>query len=123
MLAISFMRLWNTVVVDAEVLGMRIRQARERRGISQDDLAVAVKKDQRAISEYENGKRKLAVTDLPLFASALNVPLLYFFEGDTELKDLDAVLLDAFHRLGSQSAREAIIDVVRVLSKALHPST
>ena len=116
------MRLWNTSLVDAEVLGIRIRQARERVGISQDDLAAAVAKDQRAISEYENGKRKLAATDLPLFASALNVPLLYFFEGDSEPRDLDAALLDAFHRLGSQSAREAIIDVVRVLTKALHQS-
>ena len=65
--------------MDPKILGERIREARERAGISQEDLAVAVGKDQRAISEYENGKRKLSVTDLPMFARTLRVPLLYFY--------------------------------------------
>lgn len=99
-------------------LGLRIRQARERRGLSQEDFAAAVAKDQRAISEYENGKRKLAATDLPLFATVLEVPVLYFFEPDTEGDDLSAALLNYFQRLPTDEARRAAVDILRIFSNA-----
>jgi transcriptional regulator with XRE-family HTH domain len=102
-------------------LGLRIRQARERRGLSQEDFAIAVSKDQRAISEYENGKRKLAATDLPLFAMVLEVPVLYFFEPDTEADDLRAALLNYFQHLPTDEARQAAVDILRILSNAFAP--
>lgn len=43
-------------------IGNRIREARERLGISQRDLADAVGKDQGAIYEYGNGKQKTSHT-------------------------------------------------------------
>ena len=70
--------------MDAEEFGWRIRQAREARGISQDELAVRIGKDQRAISEYELGKRRLAALDLPLLARELGVTVGYFFEDTAE---------------------------------------
>ena len=60
--------------MDATWLGFRIRQARERRGLSQEDLAAAVSKDQRAISEYEAGNRKLAVTGSQKPFAVLSTP-------------------------------------------------
>lgn len=102
--------------MDARLLGERIRQARERAGISQEDLAIAVSKDQRAISEYENGKRKLSVTDLPMFARTLRVPLLYFYEGEIALQDLDQAILDEFRRLPNSGAKQAAIEIVRIFS-------
>ena len=105
--------------MDAVVLGLRIRQARERRGMSQEDLASAVSKDQRAISEYEAGKRKLAVTDLPNFATVLEVPLLFFFEEDATLHNLDAALLNYFHELPSAEMRQAAIDILRIFTRSI----
>lgn len=102
--------------MNAKILGGRIRLARERLSMSQDDLASAVGKDQRAISEYENGKRKLAATELPQFASTLQVPILFFFEGESALEDLDRVLLEEFHRFDTREARQSIVDVVRILA-------
>ncbi len=102
------------------MLGLRIRQARERRGLSQEDLAAAVSKDQRAISEYEAGKRKLAVTDLPTFATVLEVPVVYFFEEDVSLHDLDAALLNYFHALPSPEIRQAAIDILRLFSRSIY---
>ena len=55
--------------LNLELFGARIRQAREMRGISQDELAALIHKDQRAISEYETGKRRLAAVE----GAALNV--------------------------------------------------
>lgn len=84
--------------------------------MSQEDLAAAVSKDQKAISEYENGRRKLAVTDLPKLAMELQVPISYFFEEDTSIHDLDDALLDYFHQFSSAEDKEALIDVMRILS-------
>jgi transcriptional regulator with XRE-family HTH domain len=105
--------------LDQHWFGLRIRQARERKGLSQDEFAAAVAKDQRAISEYENGKRKLAATDLPLFATILEVPLLYFFEPEASADDLDAALLNYFHRLPTEDAQRAAVDILRIFSNTL----
>ena len=102
--------------MDLKLLGERIREARERAGISQEDLAAAVGRDQRAISEYENGKRKLSVTDLPMFAKTLRVPLLYFYEGEIVLQDLDQAILDHFRRLPSPEAKQAAVEIIRIFS-------
>lgn len=102
--------------MDATVLGVRIREARERLGMSQEDFALAVAKDQRAISEYERGKRKLSVTDLPTFAQVLGVPVLYFYEGELTHHDLDFVVLDEFRRLPTPEAKHAAIQIIRILT-------
>jgi len=92
-----------------------MRQARERLRMSQEDLAEAVGKDQRSISEYEMGKRRLGVTDLPALASALEVPFVYFFEEEANSRSLDEALLEYFHQLPTQEDQQAAIDIVRVL--------
>jgi transcriptional regulator with XRE-family HTH domain len=62
-----------------EELGQRIRQAREARGLTQEQLAERIARDQRSVSEYESGKRRIYAHDLPNIARALNVPVMYFF--------------------------------------------
>lgn len=111
------MRFRDIRDLDPELLGSRIREARERVGISQGDLAARVSKDQRAISEYEHGKRKLAAVDLPAFAEALEVPVSYFYEGDIVLERLDELLLSEFDNLSSEEVKRAAIDILRVLSQ------
>lgn len=101
--------------MDLKLLGQRMRQARERLGLSQEEFANLVSKDQTAISEYENGKRKVFAADLPLFAQALNVSLLYFFEGETTASDVDRALLAEFHRLPEEYQAGAI-EILRVLA-------
>jgi transcriptional regulator with XRE-family HTH domain len=61
-------------------IGARIREARSRVDISQRELAQRLGKTQDAISGYESGARALRITELPTLASALGVPVEYFFE-------------------------------------------
>lgn len=103
------------LAVDLKELGQRLRQARERLGFSQEDFAVAVGKDQAAISDYELGKRRPSITDLPRFAEVLHVSLLYFFEGDISVSDLDRELLHQFHQI-PQSEKARAIEVMRLLA-------
>lgn len=100
--------------VDSKHLGLRIKQARERKGISQEDLAVAISKDQGAVSEYETGKRKLPAIDLPVLATILEVPLTYFFETELENPSLDEAMLNYFRRLPTPEDQQAAIDIVRI---------
>jgi transcriptional regulator with XRE-family HTH domain len=105
--------------LDTQVLGVRIRQARESKGLSQEELASLVSRDQRAISEYENGKRKLAAADIPTFAEVLDVPILYFFEAEMNLEDMDRAMLSEFRELPTSEAKKAAIEVVQILAKAI----
>jgi transcriptional regulator with XRE-family HTH domain len=105
--------------VDSVTLGQRIRIARERQGLSQEDFAALLSRDQRAVSEYERGKRKIAVTDLPRFADILHVPLQYFYDETTTLDELEPLLLQEFRRLPTAQAKQAAIDLIRILFNAI----
>lgn len=95
-------------------IGDRIRQARDRLDISQEELAERVGKDQRVISQYENGRRRMFADDLIKFAAALQVPIAYFYS-DADADDLDEILLNEFHLLSTRAAKETALDLVRVL--------
>jgi transcriptional regulator with XRE-family HTH domain len=106
--------------VNASKLGFRIRQARERIGMSQEELAAALDKDQRAVSEYENGKRKLAAVEIPNLATILQVPIIHFFTDDEPVYELDDVLLNYFHQLPTAEARHNAIEVLRIFTQAVN---
>jgi len=103
------------LVTQAEI-GQRIQQARERVGMSQRDFSEAVGKDQTAVSLYESGKRKVAATELSLFAQVLQVPVSYFYGGDIQPDDLDHLLLSEFRKLPSLEAKQFVLQMVRALS-------
>ena len=109
--------------LDPEILGKRIRQARENIGLSQEDLAHEVGRDQRAISEYENGKRRILVTELPVLARILQVPVIYFFEGEGVLDDLDSLVLAEFHRLTDLDDKSAALELIRLFCDTVNRYT
>lgn len=63
----------------ASFVGQRIRRARQKAGLSQQDLGEKVFKTGAAIGYIERGKRGINVEDLVLFSEVLNVPITYFF--------------------------------------------
>ena len=105
--------------VNQEELGLRIRRARERIGMSQEVLAEQIERDQKAVSEYENGKRKLPATELPTLARVLGVPVSYFFEGDFLIDDLAQLLLQEFHTLPTEADKQTAIQSIRLLSDTI----
>lgn len=105
--------------MDQAELGLRIRRARDRVGMSQEELARLVERDQKAISEYENGRRKLPATELPTFALVLGVPVSYFFEGEYQVDDLAQLLLQEFHALPTPDDKQTAIQAVRLISDTI----
>jgi transcriptional regulator with XRE-family HTH domain len=105
--------------MEAEILGQRIRQARERKGLSQVELAKALGIGQRGISELENGNRKLAVSELPVLSEVLEVPIYYFLEDMVQPDDFDQLLLTHFHALHSDDLKKNVIEIVRLLAHSI----
>lgn len=80
---------------DIERMGQRIRDARERLDMTQDELAALIGRTRDTVSHYETGNRAIVVTELPALAQALQVPIGYFFgyeEPDAETTALVAEL-------------------------------
>ena len=103
---------------DEAILGNRIKQARDKKGLSQTELAKALGIGQRGISELENGKRKLAVSELPVLAKTLDVPILYFLEGTMlEEGELEGLLLLYFNEIRKDELKKSVIDIARILSQ------
>ena len=115
-ITIIFMR-FEDIFLQQTTLGQRIRAARAKAYLSQDELSRLVHKDQRAISEIEAGDRKVWASDLPAFARALNVSLAYFFEDELEADDLENELLTAFRQIQNREGKITAIRLLEVLSE------
>lgn len=93
--------------MDNKTLGARLKAARERLGLTQEALVERLgKKTVASISEYENGKRRLAAADLPDFARALQVPVSYFYADVLTEDDLEGALMDWFRQLPTPRTRD-----------------
>jgi len=77
---------------EIEQMGQRIREARERLGITQEELAKLIGRNRETISHYEIGNRAVAVTELPALAQALKVPIGYFFGDEAPANEILALL-------------------------------
>lgn len=98
-----------------KIMGHRIRQARERLGISQEELAFRIGKTQNAISTYENGNRMPHLSHLPELARALGVPIAYLF-GDLEP---DEEMIEMYNRLNPEAKRLALA-YIHMLKEQIH---
>jgi transcriptional regulator with XRE-family HTH domain len=91
-----------------DVFGLRLRQARNLVGISQEALAVRAGIDEFSasarISQYETGKHVPRYEIACRLAAALDVPAAYLYAGD----DATANLLMLWHR-APESARRAAL--------------
>jgi transcriptional regulator with XRE-family HTH domain len=87
--------------MNLKVFGARLKATREQKGMTQEELIAKLgKKDATAISEYENGKRRLAAFELPDYARALEVPIVSLFMDALEAEtDKEAALLEWFRML------------------------
>lgn len=90
-------------------LGKRLKQARESRGITQDELVERMGyKDRTAISEYENGKRRIYAHELPNLAEALETPIISLFGDSLSVDDdQEAYLLEWFRRIPDDRKQRA----------------
>lgn len=61
-------------------IGQRLKKLRQREGISAQALADAIESTQQQVSRYENAHNKLSAAQLYRIATALGVPISWFFQ-------------------------------------------
>jgi len=100
--------------MDLIKFGLRLRQAREEKHLTQEELVERLgRKDITAISEYENGKRRLAAFEVPDFAQALGVPITYFYEEVLPEDELETALIEWFRLLPGERAKRRIFTYMK----------
>lgn len=72
-------KLAHMAEIDEKVLGARVREARERAGLKQGELASRVDLDRTAVNKIEGGARKVTALELSDIAAALGVRMSSFF--------------------------------------------
>lgn len=71
-----------------ELFGLRLRELRRAKGLSQAEIAEMINVDSKHVSRLETGKTFPYPETLEMLAKALNVPVKEFFEfGDQDGKD------------------------------------
>lgn len=60
-------------------IGLRIKEIREQKGISQKDLAYTADLDRSYIASVESGKRNISIVNLEKIANALSINLSELF--------------------------------------------
>jgi transcriptional regulator with XRE-family HTH domain len=63
-------------------IGIRIKELRESKKISQKDLAYTADIDRSYIASVESGQRNISIVNIERIAAALNVSLKEFFDND-----------------------------------------
>lgn len=96
------------------MIGQRIREARDRKGLTLADLATAIGKDKSVMSRIEHGQRNVKSDELGPLAAALEVTADHLM-GLTPPRDLLAV---AF-RIGEQVSPGAQQEAVRAVQNVL----
>jgi len=66
------------MTISNEEVGKRIRQAREYRGLTQDNLAEIIETTQETITNYEKGRRMIPLVIAIEIQQALDVSFDYF---------------------------------------------
>jgi len=64
---------------DSKFIGRRIRQLRERAGLSQSEVGALLEVSYQQVQKYERGVNSISVDKLQRLAEALRVPMTAFF--------------------------------------------
>ena len=78
-------------------VGQRLREARIFRGMSQQDLAVAIGLTFQQIQKYEKGSNRISASRLYQIGKVLKLKPAYFFEGLPEYGDEEIEAFTAEH--------------------------
>ena len=73
-------------------LGKRVRLRRVELGISQSDLAAKLGVSFQQVQKYEKGVNRVGAARLQQIATALDVPVTFFFDGDGKSREVDSLL-------------------------------
>lgn len=112
---------------------MQLRRRRNYLGLSQSDVAAALKVTFQQVQKYERGTSRISASRLLQIADSLRVPVAYFFEGlpgyehDDEYGAVTANLAEDrqalqlvrhYHAISAAAHRKEFLELVRALGRS-----
>ena len=77
------LQLCNFALVDIkEKIGIRLRELRKQKGLSQEKFAFECELDRTYIASIEQGKRNVSIANIEKIAKALHISVCDFFKTD-----------------------------------------
>lgn len=103
-------------------IGRRIREARRERGLTQDELGVAVGVSRSAVAQWETGRAGQLSANLSRIAGALGVGLEHLLHGEAKHAPMqaasgDELALLRLYRECQPADRQALLRLARRLSE------
>jgi transcriptional regulator with XRE-family HTH domain len=96
----------NTDGAERRTLGEKLREAREYVGFSQDDVAVVLKLPRTAVTNIENGQRKVEAIELKRMAELYRRSVGYFTGGEEAAETLPADVAHLARQAAKLSSRD-----------------
>lgn len=94
--------------------GDRIKKAREKKNLTQEDVGKRLGIGRAAYSNIENGHSLVSVEHLVKLVNILEQPIIYFFGlGSGDLSKSEVELLGFYRAIPDGVAREYILDMVK----------
>ncbi len=109
-----------TKILTSKEIGFRLKQLRQRAGISQEKLAELVGVSTNQLQKYESGKNMLNTEKLQLAAGALSVFVQDFFierEDVLPLAVSEKLLLDSYRAIPNKEIQESILKITTNATK------
>jgi transcriptional regulator with XRE-family HTH domain len=101
-------------------IGFRLKQLRERAGVSQEKMAELVGVSRVQLQKYESGQNMMNTEKLQLVAGALSVPVQEFFVSGEEVLPLtisEKLLLDSYRAIPNKDIQESILKITTNATK------
>jgi transcriptional regulator with XRE-family HTH domain len=110
---------------DAE-LGKRIRLRRVEQRISQSELGDRLGVSFQQVQKYEKGINRVGAARLQLIATALDVPVTFFYDGDGKAREVESLLfldssfslrlLRAYSKIKDQSVQRQLVSLMESIA-------
>lgn len=111
-------------------VGRRIKSRRLIRGLTQEDLAIAVSLSFQQVQKYERGANRVSAGRLYELSKALRVPIQYFFDeyeedrgpgGQSNLRE-DEIDFEGVDRMGDTELSQLVRSFVKIRSLSVRRS-
>ena len=107
-------------------MGKKIRLRRVEQRISQSDLGEKLGVSFQQVQKYEKGVNRVGASRLQQIASALDVPVTFFYDSDNKTREVESLLfldsafslrlLRAYSRIKSQAVQRQLVTLMESIA-------